>query len=163
MEVIHYLMFFHLIGFGMFFSVVLAGWILHHKYLNAGDNRTKGVLLGTMRPIGLLSPLAILIMLVTGIGNMHIRGLGLFSEPWLSTKIVFFLLASVNGIYFGARSGRRRKLVAQLENGTAAAGTDARIAAFDRQMRIFYIVQCVLLLTILVLSIVKPGPPIVPH
>lgn len=163
MEAVHYLMFFHLIGFGVLFSTVLAGWILHHQYMSASDNKTKSIILDSLRPIGLLSPLAILIMLVTGIGNMHVRGLGLFAEPWLSTKIVFFLLAAVNGVFSGIRSGKRRKLFAQVTDGKASAGSGERMAAFDRQMRVFFIIQFVLLLMILVLSIVKPGPSTLPQ
>jgi uncharacterized membrane protein SirB2 len=156
-------MIFHLIGFGILFSTVLAGWILHHQYMSASDSKTKGVILASLRPIGLLSPLAILIMLVTGVGNMHVRGLGLFTEPWLSTKIVFFLFAAANGVFFGIRSGKRRKLFSQVIDGKAPAGSDEKMAAFDKQMRVFFIIQLVLLLLILVLSIVKPGPSTVPH
>jgi hypothetical protein len=163
METVHYLLFFHLIGFGILFSTVLAGWILHHQYMGASDYTAKRIILESLRPIGLLSPLAILVMLVTGIGNMHVRGLGIFTEPWLSTKIVFFLLAATTGVFSGIQSSKRRKLLAQVFDGKAPAGSVERVAALDRQTRLFFIIQFVLLLIILVLSIVKPGPSALPH
>ena len=157
MELGQLLLLVHFLGFGLLFSTLVAGWILHGQYKNAKEFSTKAVILRSLRPIGLLSPIGILLMLITGIGNMHVRGLGLFSEAWLSTKIVVYAIASINGIVFGARAGKRGKLIGLMADGSAPQGTDKSVDALDRQLRLFYIIQFVLLLIILTLSIVKPG------
>ena len=157
MNFANFLMLLHFLGFGLLFSTLVAGWVLHSQYKSAIDFSTKAVLLKSLRPIGLLSPMAILLMLLTGIGNMHVRGLGLFTESWLSTKIVVFILATLNGIVFGVRAGKRARLIGQMADGSAPQGTDRSIGNLDRQLRLFYIIQFVLLLIILILSIVKPG------
>jgi uncharacterized membrane protein len=157
MDLAHLSMLLHFLGFGLLFSTLVAGWMLHGQYKKATDYSTKAIILRLLRPIGLLSPFGILLMVLTGIGNMHVRGLGLFTESWLSAKIVVFIIASINGLVFGARAGKRAKLISQLADGSAPQGTDAAINALDKQMRLFYLIQSVLLLIILILSIVKPG------
>jgi uncharacterized membrane protein len=157
MDLTHFLMLLHFLGFGLLFSTLVAGWMLHGQYKKATDFSTKAMVLRLLRPIGLLSPVGILLMLLTGIGNMHVRGLGLFTESWLSAKIVVFVIAMINGLVFGARARKRARLISQMADGSAPHGTDGTINILDKQMRLFYIIQFVLLLIILTLSIVKPG------
>jgi len=157
MDLTHFLMLLHFLGFGLLFSTLVAGWMLHGQYKKATDFSTKAMVLRLLRPIGLLSPVGILLMLLTGIGNMHVRGLGLFTESWLSAKIVVFVIAMINGLLFGARARKRARLISQMADGSAPHGTDGTINVLDKQMRLFYIIQFVLLLIILTLSIVKPG------
>jgi uncharacterized membrane protein len=146
----------------LLFSTLVAGWMLHGQYKKATDFSTKAMVLRLLRPIGLLSPVGILLMLLTGIGNMHVRGLGLFTESWLSAKIVVFVIAMINGLVFGARARKRARLISQMADGSAPHGTDGTINVLDKQMRLFYIIQFVLLLIILTLSIVKPGRYVMP-
>jgi len=157
MDLAHLLMLLHFLGFGLLFSTLVAGWMLHGQYKKAIDYSTKAIILRLLRPIGLLSPVGILLMLLTGIGNMHVRGLGVFTESWLSAKIVVFIIATINGLVFGARAGKRARLISQMADGSAPHGTDGTINALDKQIRLFYIFQTALLLIILALSIVKPG------
>jgi len=157
MNLSNFLLLLHFLGFGLLFTTLVAGWLLNRQYKGAVDFSTKAVILKSMRPIGLLSPFAILLMLLTGIGNMQVRDLGLFTESWLSAKIVVFIIAAVNGIVFGVRARKRGKLIGQMAEGTAPQGTDKSIRSLDTQLQLFYVIQFVLLLIILILSIVKPG------
>lgn len=141
----------------MLFTAGVGGWIVGQQYNKAKDYKEKSVILRSARPLGLLGPIGITIMLITGIGNMHLRALGLFTEHWLSVKILLFAIAATNGIFFGIRAAKRGKMVGQLAAGTAPADIEAKVKSMDAQFRIFYIVQITLLLLILILSIVKPG------
>lgn len=107
----------HLIGFAMLFTAGVSGWILNRQYASAPDFGTKGTILRAMRPIGLMSPVAILIMIITGIGNMHLLGVGIFTESWLALKLSFFLVAATTGVVFGARARARARLVGSLAKG----------------------------------------------
>jgi len=147
----------HFVGVGTLFATIIAGWIIDGRYRKTTDWHAKLLYLRLLRPIGLLSPLGIVIMLGSGIANMTISGLGVFSAAWLSVKLVFFALAVISGILFGIRGSQRTALAARLAEGKAPEGAEKKLAALDRQQRMFYIVQTVLLLIILALSILRPA------
>jgi uncharacterized membrane protein SirB2 len=158
MELLHYSKLLHFIGIGIIFASLLSGLILHAQYRKAPDYNSKLIILKALRPIGLLSPVAIVVLLLSGIGNMEIiKEYGLFTTAWLSTKIVLFIVAAVGGIIFGVKARKRGKLVAQIAEGNAPEGAETTLASMDNQQRFFYIVQTALILTILALSIIKPG------
>src|SRR5258706_288177 len=101
---------FHLIGFGLLATTAVAGLFLHLQYRKAPDLKAKAALLRAMRPIGLLSPVAVLILLVTGIGNMHAIGAGLLTLGWLTAKIIFFAMAVISGALVSIKSRQRSAL-----------------------------------------------------
>ncbi len=153
----HFWMFFHLLGFGLIVTLLVAGWLLHRQYATAADFKTKAVVLSSARSIGLISPVAIVILLLTGIGNMHALGLGWFDEWWLSVKILLFVIAAANGIRFGIQSKKRGMLLGQLAQGNAEAGSEARLAKMDKGTLAFFVIQTILFTAILVLTVWKPG------
>ncbi len=147
----------HLLGYGLLFTAGIAGWIISKQYYKASDYKEKAVVLRSAKPLGLLGPIGIVTMLITGVGNMHMRALGMFTETWLTVKILLFVIAATNGIIFGIRAAKRGKMVGHLAAGTAPAGTEDKVKSMDIQFRIFYMVQITLLLLIVTLSILKPG------
>jgi uncharacterized membrane protein SirB2 len=106
--------------------------------------------------VGLLSPAAIVLLLLTGIGNMVILDLGFTDEPWLTVKIILFLIAAVNGIIFGIRSKKRGMLVGQMAKSNAPVNAEKTLAGMDRYSLLFLVVQTILLTAILVLAVWKP-------
>ena len=144
---------FHFLGFGLLMTTAVAGFIINSQYRKADNLQSKSTILRTMRPLGLLSPLGILIMLITGIGNMHALGVGLFTLGWLSYKIVFFAIAAISGIIFGLQSKKRGALVSKMAAGNAPADADRLLKAYDQQVSLSYIVMPLLLLLILWLSV----------
>jgi uncharacterized membrane protein SirB2 len=158
MELLHYSKLLHFIGIGIIFASLLGGLILHAQYRKAPDSNSKLIILKALRPIGLLSPVAVVVLLLSGIGNMEgSMTYGWFTTAWLSTKIVLFIIVAVSGIVFGVRSRKRGKLVTQIAEGNAPEGAETILASMDNQQRFFYIVQTALILTILALSVIKPG------
>jgi len=145
-------LFFHLIGFGLLFSVVTAGIILEIQYRRAKEPQVKAIILRVLSPIGLMSPLAILLMLITGIGNMSSRDVGIFTHGWLTAKIIFFAVLIISGIVSALQARRRRKLPL----GGAATPPEESLKAANRQISLFYLVMLLLLMIILYLSVWKP-------
>jgi len=143
----------HFLGFGLLITVNVAGFILNRQYKKAPDLQTKAVLLRAARPIGLLSPIGVLLMLITGIGNMHALGLGILDLGWLTAKIIFFAIAVISGIILGIQSGKRGKLVQQMVQGQAPANGNELLSSYDRQVSLSYIVMPLLIIIILALSI----------
>lgn len=157
METLQLLRLLHLIGFGLLSASTLGGWLIFQRYIRLEDRRSKIALLGATRGLGLLSPVGIVVMAVTGIGQMHMYGLGLFTQPWLSAKLLLFLIAAAAGIVFSIRSRARTRLVSQLAEGGAPDGAEEKVARFDGQIRVFYLLQTTLLTAMLLLAVTRPG------
>ena len=143
----------HLLGFGILFTVSLAGLILNSRYKNAADVHTRLIILRTLRPIGLLSPVGMAIMLVTGIGNMHSIGAGLLDYGWLTGKIFLFAIAVISGILFGITSRKRTQLLESIVKKEVGADAERLLKSYDAQIGLFYIVLPLLLVIILWLSV----------
>ncbi len=144
---------FHFIGFGLLVTLNVAGFILNMQYKKAPDFQTKAIIVRAIRPLGLLSPVAVLIMLITGIGNMHSLGLGVLDVGWLTAKIIFFAIAVISGILFGIVAKKRGTLVNQIAAGKGDANAEAQLKGYDKQIDLFHVVMPILLITILWLSI----------
>ena len=143
----------HFFGFGFFVMILGASFIIERQYRKASDPQTKATLLGVMRPIGILSPFMVLLMLLTGIGNMHFLGYGLFDFGWLTAKVIFFAIAAVNGVMSGVHGRKRSMLVMQMAKGEAASDAETKLKEIDKQQWIFHFVNGILLLLIVSLSV----------
>jgi uncharacterized membrane protein SirB2 len=158
MQAIHFSLLLHLVAFGILSSAIVGGWILNAQYFRALDYGAKLQVLRQTRPFGLLSPLSIVLFLLSGIGNMVLGGRGytIFSESWLTAKIVIFLVVAAIGIFSGIRSKQRTRLVEQMALGKTPHGSAEALNSLDIQQRWFLIIQTLLILIILTLSVSKP-------
>lgn len=147
------ILFIHLIGFGLLVTVQIAGFVLEMRYRKAPDLTTKALILGLLKPFGILGPIAVLIMLSSGIGNMVMLGLGLLSEGWLTAKIIFFALAAVAGFISGMRSRERGALIRRMARGEAPPDAGTRLRGLEKQVSWSYVVMPVLLVIILALTL----------
>jgi uncharacterized membrane protein len=152
----------HLLGFGILFTTLLAGFILERKFRHETDFKLKSYTAGISKIIGLLSPLAALIILASGIGNIYYRHLGStltwYSEGWLVAKVILFVVLALNGVFNGPRLARGRlKILAAQADQSAPANADTIIRSINRQITLFYFVQTLLLLLVLCLSVFGAG------
>lgn len=143
----------HFLGLGLFAAILIAGFIIETQYRRASDLQAKATLLGVVRPIGLLSPIAVLLMLLTGITNMYVRDVGLFDSGWLTAKIIFFAIVATNGAIYGIRSRKRAVLIQHIVKAEAASDAESKIKEYDKQQLLFYVVNAILLLIIVSLSV----------
>lgn len=143
----------HFLGFGLFVMLLVAGFTLERHYRKATDLQVKAAMLGVGKTLGLISPFAVLLMLLTGIGNMYMLGIGLFDFGWLTAKIIFFAMAAINGMLNGGRARKRGMLVMQMAKGEAAADAETKVQEIDKQQGLFFIVNGILLLLIVSLSV----------
>jgi hypothetical protein len=142
----------HFIGLGLLMTAMVGGILLHSQYKQAPDLRSKALILKSARPFGLLGPIGTLVMLVTGIGNMHAIGAGWLTLGWLSAKIVLFIVASVAGIFLGVLARKRGALVHAMSLGDGGPGAETRLASLDRTIAAGHFLLPVLMLAILYLS-----------
>lgn len=147
-------LFFHFIGFGLLLTTTVAGNILNRQYKKATELQSKATILRSLKPIGLLSPIALLIMLITGIGNMQLLGYTVLDLPgWLAYKIILFVIAAISGILFSIKSRKRSGLVNDMVSGKAPSDAPEKLKTYDKQISLFYLVLAILLIMILLLSI----------
>jgi uncharacterized membrane protein SirB2 len=148
--------FFHLIGFGMIATLLFAGPILERKFQKAETLEAKLAIHRAMKSVGLLSPLAVLLLIATGIGNMYFTGLGPFKAGWLTAKLIFVAIVIVNGGMTGGRALRRGKLLHRLARGEIVPNALPEMQRYNKQQTTFYFTQIILVLVILALSVFKP-------
>jgi uncharacterized membrane protein len=153
---------FHLIGFGFIFTALFGGWILERR-IKAEKEWNQKLFLGKIsRRFGLLSPIASIIMLLTGIVNifnLHHGNINLwYIEGWLIAKIILFAFLLINGAIFGPILVRRRtKLMQRISEKTAPEDAEATIKIMNKSISTFYLVQFLLLMIILYLSVAGGG------
>jgi TRAP-type mannitol/chloroaromatic compound transport system permease small subunit len=148
----------HLAGFAMVSSSLMAGWTVEGKIRDEQDLTLKRALLRVNRTIGLMTPAASIILLLTGVVNIF----GLYpsdpmswhSEGWLMAKVILFAFLVVNGGVFGPLIGRKRtKLIQDMLDNTASVDADEHLHIYEKNISTFYLVQSLLLLVILYLSV----------
>jgi uncharacterized membrane protein SirB2 len=154
--------FFHLLGFGLAVTTLVASYVLERKFRSEQDLNLKLYVGGLARTMGLLSPFAVLLLLITGIGNIFNRYAGTstswYQEGWLVAKIIFFVILTLNGMIYGPKISRSRtKLLKSLQENSAPAGAEKTLASLNHQLILFYLVQSVLLLIIVYLSLLGTG------
>lgn len=154
--------YFHLFGFGLIVTTLVAGFLVERKFRSEQDLSLKLYVSGLARTIGLLSPFAVLLLLVTGIGNIINRYTGMsiawYQEGWLVAKLIFFVILLLNGMFYGPRISRSRtKLLKSLQEDSGPPDAQKALASLNRQMSLFYLVQGLLLLIIVYLSLLGTG------
>jgi uncharacterized membrane protein len=145
--------FFHFIGMGLLVSLIVAGIILERQYRKLPTLQEKGLMLRIMKQFGILSPVATLLLLVSGIGNMHALAFGVFTFGWLTAKIIFFAIAATNGIIFGVTSRKRGTLVGKMLKNEAPPDAESQLKNLNKQVTMFHIVLDILFFIILALAV----------
>jgi hypothetical protein len=152
----------HLIGFGVLCASLLGGFILDRTLRGQTDYSLKRYTARIARTIGLLSPVAAILLLASGIGNIHNRYLAStltwFGEGWLVAKIILFAVLVLNGVIYGPQLTRNRaNLLKALAEQSAPPDAERLMRSYNTQITLFYLVQTLFLLLILFLSVFGPG------
>jgi putative copper export protein len=153
---------FHLLGFGLVFTSLLGGWIIETRIRAEQDWHQKIFVGKIARRFGLLSPIASVVMLLTGIINIFNLFKGnanlWYTEGWLVAKIILFAFLLVNGAIFGPLLIRRRtKLIQSIVEKTSVDDPEGTFKIFSKNITTFYLVQFLLLLIIVYLSVAGGG------
>ena len=153
---------FHLIGFGLIFTALFGGWIIERRIRAERDWNQKLFIGKINRRFGLLSPIASVVMLLTGIVNifnLYNGNINLwYTEGWLIAKIILFAFLLINGAIFGPILVRRRtKLIQGIIEKTAHEDAESTFKILCKSIATFYLVQFFLLIIILCLSVAGGG------
>ena len=115
-----------------FSHALLGGWIIERRIRAEKDWNQKLYIGKISRRFGLLSPIASVVMLLTGIVNifnLYNGNINLwYTEGWLIAKIILFAFLLVNGAIFGPILIRRRtKLMQGIAEKTALEDAERHI------------------------------------
>jgi hypothetical protein len=148
----------HLLSIGVLTTTLLAGFILDRKLRRESDIRLKLYTAGLSKTIGLFSPFAAILLLLTGIANIHNRFLGStsawYAEGWLVAKIILYVVMVFNGMVYGPGLIRSRvKIIRSQVEQTAPMNADTSLRSLNKQITLFYAVQALLFLMILYVSV----------
>jgi uncharacterized membrane protein len=155
---IHISLVVHFIGIGMLFTALFGGWIVNGQYRSAPDWQTKLLHLKTLRRVGLMSPFGIIVMLLSGIGNMTLgpHKYTVFSDGWLSAKLALFLVAIIIGVLGSFQSIRRSRIVTKLSAGDTETTAEGNLRSIETQVRLTSFLLFVLIVAIIILSVSRP-------
>jgi len=153
---------FHIIGFGLVFTALFGGWIVERRIRAEKDWEQKLYIGKISRRLGLLLPVASIIMLLSGIMNifnLYNSNINLlYTEGWLMAKIILFAFLFINGVFFGPILIRRRtKLMQSIVEKTALEDAENTFKIISKSITTFYLVQFLLLIIILYLSVAGGG------
>lgn len=148
----------HLITFALAGGLLTGNIILERKLRSEQEWGKKLYIGGIMKTYGALSPLIIILFLLTGIANIHYRYLSApeawYTEGWLVAKIILFAVLATNGLIFGPKlAGKRMQLMKTISDKTASADAEQHLKALNNQISLFIMVQLILFLAILFLSV----------
>lgn len=147
---------FHLIGYGVLISVLIATPILEYYLRREESYKDALKLANIISRIGLLSPIAALLLLISGILMMQLWGYDLFSHGWLTGKLLIFLVMVVTGVYSSMTIGReRRKIYQELIDGKDNPKLPGEILRIHNRQSQYTRIQSLFILMILIFTIYK--------
>jgi putative copper export protein len=151
----------HILAFGFSAAALIAFFVLNKKMNTEPDWERKLYIGGIMRMFASFGPYVVIILLLTGIGNMMNRyGLGGVwpRETWLEVKIVLFIILSINALYIAPRiNTKRAMLIKSAMDNKRPDNFEQLLSKQSRVIQIFLYVQAALLLSIVVLSALGSG------
>ncbi|HZV13089.1 MAG TPA: hypothetical protein VFA55_07725 [Candidatus Kapabacteria bacterium] len=154
--------FIHIIGFGIVFGMMLVGPIIEKQFQSATDWSSRAKLGTVSKRLAMFSPIAIIILLLSGISNMMTFGFTMadaFSGTawWLGVKIVLFVCLALNGLLNARKLGEARgAIIMGAMQGKAGADAEAALQATYGRMNMFFRVQGFMLTVVVIMAIFRP-------
>lgn len=146
----------HLLGYGLLMSVLVATPILEWYLRRANSYQEASKLSRIVSRVGLLSPIAAVILLVSGIMMMTRYEWGIFTHGWLTGKLLIFLVMVITGAYASMNIGKeRREIYQKLIDGTDDPKLPGEILRIHNRQSQYTRIQTVFMLMILIFSVFK--------
>jgi hypothetical protein len=156
MYLFHWTLLFHIIGVGMIFASLIGGIVLHRRVRGTRDWGQRVILLPVMRSMGLFSPAGVIVLLLSGIGNITALSLVNPMPGWLHLKLTLFFVLLVLGIWGAVLSRRRASLTTLLSGGSGSSELETKLTSVESVLSALYFAQGLLVLAIIAISVIKP-------
>lgn len=154
--------FFHIIAFGMVAGTLLPAFVLDRKLRAEQDWGRRLYIGGLMRALGGFAPYTVGLLTITGLGNMYNRFADApypwYDETWLLIKLGCFLVLAFNALFVVPKLGMRRAmLIKSVVEKSGPADPDREFAILGAKASRMFLIQTLLLVTVLLLSVFGPG------
>ena len=155
-------LFLHLIGFGTVFAGMLVGPILERQFQSATDWNSRAKIGAVMMRLSLFARLAMLLLLVSGIGNMVVFGFMMsdaFSGDawWLGVKIILWVLMLANGQLFATKMMKvRGGLMQKVLAGNVPSDAETTLKGTYGRANMFFRLQGFMMIVIIVMAVFRP-------
>jgi uncharacterized membrane protein SirB2 len=126
------ILFFHIAGVGLIFCGIVAVPIVESMFHAALDAKTAHTLHKVIMRLGILTPIASGVLLISGIMNILAEQLIVFKEVWLILKLMVFIIMVTVGFFQGKSYRRRGRLVEAIALDNAPGKTPAEIELLTR-------------------------------
>jgi hypothetical protein len=156
MALLHWTLLFHIIGVGLIFASLLGGLVIHFRFLGSRDWTSRASILPVAKTIGLFSPAGVVVLLLSGIGNIVALSLTNPMPFWLHLKLSIFLVLVVLGVWGAVLARKRAGLIVSLASGNSIPDAEKKVRSNDTMISSVYLVQGLLTLGIVALSVIKP-------
>jgi len=151
----------HILAFGFSSAALISFFILNKKMNTEPEWDRKLYIGGIMRVFASFGPYVVVVLLLTGIGNMMNRyGLGGVwpRETWLEVKIALFIILSINALYIAPRiNAKRAMLIKSAVENKRPENFEQLLSKQNTVIALFLYVQALLLVAIVVLSAFGSG------
>jgi uncharacterized membrane protein SirB2 len=146
----------HLLGYGTLISVLIATPILE-RYIRRAERHEEALkFTQIVSKIGLLSPIAALFLLISGILMMNYAGIGIFTYGWLTGKLLIFLVMVITGGYSSMNVGKqRREIYQQLIDGKDDPKLPGELLRVHNRQTQYTRIQSLFLLMILLFTVYR--------
>jgi uncharacterized membrane protein SirB2 len=154
------LLFFHLIGVGMIFTLLFAGPTIQANFKWENDIAMKRHSAKLLRNVGLLSPFGALVLILSGIGNMvatKITFTDLFgSASWLGIKLILFIVLLALGMALSPKMAlERANLLEQMSQPNPPDDANDKLSHLNKKQTNFFVINWILVIAILLLTLFK--------
>ncbi len=148
-------LFFHLIGVGLLFCGMASIPIVESMFRKEPDQKSAYTLHKVISKLGILTPVASGLLLISGIVNIISAHIVLYREGWLIIKLVLFILLLFIGMYQGKCYRQRGALVEILSLGNAPETAQTHLKLYTQKLTKYSIIQTLLLFFILLITIFR--------
>ena len=154
-ELLHFGLLFHIIGFTLVGgSTVVSLTMYGHFGKQYAQDKSKGVavMLATSK-VSVITTIGLLLLVVSGISMMLVTRGAFGGQIWFKMKMIMLLVIIINAVFFGRRNGIALKEL--ISEDTSGKDKTSELASVKGRIRIFYLSQLLLIVTILLLSVYK--------
>ena len=148
-------LFIHVCGVTILLGTIIIVAILERLFWKADNSASAYSYHHTISSVGILTPIASGLLVITGIFNIVVLQYSILETRWLLLKIICVFFILVVGMIQGQAYKKRFKDVGALARGLAAGGEKEEIQMLTRRLRLLWKIQLGLILVALGLTMFR--------
>ncbi len=154
-QLLHFSLVFHIIGLTIVGGSTLVAFVVQNQFWKQYEQDTGkaiGVMVATAK-VPRITMIGLLLLILSGMSMMIITQGAFGAQLWFKVKMIVLLIIIINAVILGRKIGvMLKRLITEDTNGKE---TKPELTSAKWKIRIFYLIQLSLIVTIFVLSVFK--------